>query len=126
MKYIEKKDGKLTLQLESLETQMIAGSLLNSGGAVLGGRSKATLDEINEIEKYIRGTPIREALNEKKSIVSLTGRQLLLIRDVIAESLREVASFEFAMRHPGDEQDAANTLFEIKRIQDETKDYGNI
>lgn len=126
MKYIEKKDGKLVLELESIETQMIAGVLLNSGGGILGGPSKATLDEIIEIETYIRTKPIREALNEKKSIVSLTGRQLLLIRDVIAESLREIASFEFSMRHPGDEQDAANTLFEIKRIQDETKDYGTI
>lgn len=124
MKYIEKKDGKLILELESIETEMIQGAFINSD--IVGGPSKATIEELREIREFISGKPIREALNEKKSIVSLTGRQLLLIKDVIAESLREIASFEFSMRHPGDEQDAANTLFEIKRIQDETKDYGTV
>lgn len=124
MKYLGKDSNKLSIQIESPETQLIRAAFLNSGGAIIDGPSQATKDEVVELNEYFIELYKADVSRDQSSKATLTGRQLLLTRDVVSESLREIASFEFTMRHSGTEQDAATLLIAIKEIQDEAKDYG--
>ncbi len=125
MKLLEKTENKIIIQSTSEETQLLRALLMSGGWFVMLGDVKASKEELDELGEHITNYYKKDVSRNQGSQISLTGRQLLIIKDAAAEALRDVASFEFTMRHPGTEEEAAQLLIDLKRIQDEARNYGN-
>lgn len=124
MKLVEKRDSKLIIETTSEETQLIKGVLLNAGGFLMDHDTTIVEDELRTLRELITDYYKKDVSRDRGSEMELTGRQLNMIKDATGEALREIASFEFSLRHPGSEEDAARMLLSLKQIQDETKEYG--